>query len=198
MATRHFVLIVLIAVVCEIAWGDTGWITGNQCLGSGCHCTRTPVTITCKDGYSDDIPDMIRNAATVVYIKVHEARELTHIDLMTFGNIKELFIELADNEICNWISDKKRSFPDLVIKRLNGDCDPIMGTTTDTSGHAQDKKRDQDSDKPNDVLSEDENMSTEGEGWQIFGFIAMVVIIGVGVYCLLRQIRCVVNVSNNK
>lgn len=167
-----------------------GWLSGNQCRGTGCYCTRTPVTISCEDGSPNDVPVIIRNAATVVSITGKEMTPLSSMDMSEFYNLKDLFIDINDDRVCLWMHDVGMTFPDVVIKNDKNNCTSVLDSKTDAVKPIT-AETDQDYDKSNTTLIQHDSLSEGTSGWIIFGNIAMVIIIGFCVFCIVRKMRYV-------
>lgn len=206
----------LIGMLTWIGSTQGQWYGGNQCIGSGCYCTKTPTTITCVNQNPMNVRPMIRGSATFMSLTDSRLNNLLKLDLHVFYNIEELYININKTGVCQWISDKSTQFSHIKITRRKNTCaiapphtrDRKDGTPTDyytydgqnpdsTSPRLTDEVQDGSSiddyidggqNKNSDKKHEEISQSSAGE---IVGYIIMMIIIGVGVFITVAIIRFV-------
>lgn len=117
----------LLLFVC-LTWGYT--TAENMCIGSGCFCTKYPITVRCVNTIMDYIPERIKELATDLEMVGQNVEVLRNVHLSEWYNLKRLTLVIPDHAVCRWIKERALAYVRLKIRTIGERCKRLINTTT--------------------------------------------------------------------
>lgn len=96
--------------------------TENTCIGTGCFCTKYPITVRCVNSLVQYIPERIKQLAIEVEIIGKNMKVLSNVNLDEWLSVKKLVISIPGKSVCKWISDHAVRYLRLKIVSLVQKC----------------------------------------------------------------------------